>query len=259
MTTQPQPSDAAIAEKEKTKRTLITTAAIVIVGVTALVLFFQNIDDREGRIEIDQTGVKIDLGKAITTSAQVPTNTATPFGTNVEVTTAPIESKDIPEQAAKGTEFVGRNLVDTASGFVMSAEHPEDFTVVPGGTGGKSEIKATDGSRIVIERVAGGSAATFTSTVNNVVRELRDRGLTVKVQNESPTTTLLWYREGGKQYCVKVAASQTSLIRATAMIADSTKSASILQSLGSVTAISGSTLKRLPAGSVEGGNTRQRR
>lgn len=258
MSTQQQ-SDAAIAEKEKTKRTLITTMAIVIVGVTALVLFFQNIADREGRIEIDQGGVKIDLGKSITTSAHVPTSTATPFGTQVEVTTAPIQSKDIPQEAAKGTKFVGRNLVDTSAGFVMAADRPEELSVTADQSQGKSTIIAADGSRIVVERIAGGNAATFETTVSNVVRDLRARGLSVKVQNEGPTTALLWYREDGQQHCVKLTASESTLVQATAVIVDSTRSAAILKSLGSVTAISGSALQRAPAVSVEGGSTRLRR
>jgi len=254
-----QPSDAHVAEKEKTKRTLITTSAMVIVGLTALILFFQNISEREGRLEFDKDGLKIDLGKSITTSAHVPTNTASPFGTQVEFTTAAIESHDIPQEAAKGNQFVGQNLVDTSGGFVMSSDRPQDLTVSTGSTPGKSTIVASDGSRIVIERIAGGSAATFDETVTGVVRDLRARGLVVKVQNEGPTTALLWYREDGRQHCVKITASQTALVQATAFIADSTRSEGILKSLGSVTAISGSTLKRAQKVDAEEGSTRLRR
>lgn len=251
-----KPTDAAIAEREKTKRTMIAVGAFLVLGMTALILFFQNIAMREGQFELDQSGFKFNLGQPITTSASVPTQTAAPFGNTVEVTTAPISSEDVPQKGAEGNSFEGRNLIDTAAGFVMSVDEPSKFRIGTKNSLGVRRITASDGSVVSVENIAGGSAANFEATVRTVVKELEGRGLAVKQNQESPTTTLIWYREDGKQYCVKIAASETSIIRATATILDSTRATPILKALASITPISAK-VSLMPVG-VEGSKRQQR-
>jgi hypothetical protein len=237
---------SVVAEKEKTKRTLITTTAAVIVGLTALILFFKTLGPGNRSISIDSDGVKIDLSVPITDTANhVPSQVATPFGQSVNVTTEAVPIQSLPEGVGSGNSFTGKTLVDTTSGFLLSADNPRSVGVRRNAEAGTSTITDAAGSTIVVQTLHGLGSADLDSVVQATVAGLERRNLSVKQQREGASTVLLWFRENGVQYCIKLSASSTSIVRATATIADSTRSTAILRTLGSVTPISKNPVQRL--------------
>lgn len=239
-------SVSVVAEKEKTKRTLITTTAAAIVGLTALILFFRTLGPGNRSISIDGDGVKIDLSIPITDTANhVSSQIVAPFGQSVNVTTEPVSMEALPDGVGAGNAFTGKTLVDTTQGFVLSSDNPNGVGVTKDRQAGTSTIKDGAGSTIVVQTIRGVGTAQLDSVVRATVASLERRNLSVKQQQESGSTVLLWYRENGVQHCIKLSASTTTIVRATATIADSTKSTSILRTLGSVTPISKVPLQRL--------------
>ncbi len=205
-------------------------------------------------------GVEVTLDRPITDQLGTTTQTVQAFGDSVPVTTGTITSdqiKDLPSGTQKGG-FAGQNFIDTTSGFVLSTDRPQVWTVDT--TNGGHRFSANDGSSIVVDVREGARTADLDRVLHRTLDSLRRAGVRTSSQVDSASSTaLVWYRDPATQetVCVKLTLANDRLYTARASTKDPSSVASLVRSVSSLTPITKPTaLKRVP--SVRG-STLQRR
>ena len=192
------------AEREKTKRTLIVASAITIVGVLATVMFFRNVDNRGGTLKVTDKGVEVTLETPITTQLGTSTESVKAFGDSVNFTTGTISDSALTTVSGELRQgvFSGQNLVDTASGFVISSDRPTAWSLEKT-KDGLQRLSANDGSEITVDMQPGARKTDLDRLVHGILDSLRRTGVKVSSSMDSTErTVLIWYRNPKTQETV---------------------------------------------------------
>lgn len=175
----PPAVDPSTIEREKTRRTLIVASAVTIVGLTATILFFRNIDDRGGLLKVTQGGVEVRLDRP-EVLPQEPTRRVAPFGDTVVMRSG-------------GT-------ADTASSVVLPTERSEAWHVRR--IGDDVRIVDTTGARIHVRAI---DRADVAPLLDSFAEEARAVGATpMRVDAANGGTALLWFEAHGQRRMLKV-------------------------------------------------------
>ena len=229
------------AEREKTKRTLIIASAITIVGVLATIMFFRNVDNRGGTLKVTDKGVEVTLETPITTQLGTSTESVKAFGDSVNFTTGTISDsalKSIPGKLRPGV-FSGPNLVDTASGFVISSDRPTAWSLDKTKEG-QQRLSANDGSEITMSVQPGARKSDLDRIVHRVLDSLRRRSIKVSSSMDSTERyVLLWYRDPKTQETVyeKFIQANGQIYTALATTKDPSSVKSLVKSVSGFTVI----------------------
>lgn len=123
-------------EREKTKRLMITVGAGGVLGVLAMILFFNTVGDRKGDLDIDITSgkFKVSLDKPIGEQVQQSTSSLSTKDGPLQFSTGTISDSVIKNVVAQGqtidpSKFVGKNLISPDAGFVLSTKDPSKWNV----------------------------------------------------------------------------------------------------------------------------------
>jgi hypothetical protein len=203
--TGPNHNPTVLVEKEKTKRLIIFMSAVVVMGVTALVLFTTIIGDRKGNVTIDPKGGKIEIN--------VEERTVAPFGDTVSVTTRPItdsaaqkmsgDSATSPTDALRNGHFVDRNvgvvLQGTVSSRWTSVERLNDAMIT----------LQSDSSSIHVSKRTVEPTATIQqiAKAEQIAIKRRDRAARVTADVDTTShTSVIWYTESStaRAVCIKL-------------------------------------------------------
>ncbi len=227
-------------EREKTKRTLIVTASVTIVGVMATVLFFQNINNRGGTLKVTDKGVEVTLEKPITTQVGTPTDVVKAFGDSVAITTGTLSDslvRSLPGVPSSGG-FTGSNFIDTAAGFVMASDRPQSWTTSD--SGGVRRFAGNDGSSMSVAVKNAPRRMDFDRHTQRFLDSLRAAGVSATVHSDSASATVLvWYRDSRSQetVCVKFTQANGKIYSVKAETQDPLAVQSIVKSVSGFTPI----------------------
>lgn len=235
-------------EKEKTKRTLIVTSAITVIGLTATILFFQNIGDRGGTLKVSDKGVEVNLQQPITSQVGTSADSVTVFGAEVRLTTGTVsdsvvkslESLQGAEKGAfSGNKFAGSNLIDTAAGFVIASDRPRAWKVQTSADGLSRSLRDASGSAIVLSSRVAIGVTDVRRDLTQLVDSLRSAGIRAKTTlDASASSAMIWYTAtDSSQVCIKLVAANNKVYRAMATTKDESAVRSITASVAAFTPI----------------------
>lgn len=183
--------DSNIAvEREKTKRLMITVGAGAVLGVLAMILFFNTVGNRKGDLDIDITSgkFKVSLDKPIGEQVQQSTSSLSTKDGPLQFNTGTISDSVIKNVEAQGqkidpTKFTGKNLISSEAGFVLSANEPSKWTVTYDPSGlHNSDIPVTtitgDGfGNVKVVRRANTGHVNIRTFIGEAVATLRSSGV----------------------------------------------------------------------------------
>ncbi len=188
-------------EREKTKRTLIVASAITLVGLVCAVLFFRNVDDRGGTLKVTKDGVEVSLETPIVKQIGADTARFKVLGDSISVSSGTVTDIEIKGGLDSGgfigKRFNGKNLIDTAAGFILASDNPDRWQVqkLTEGTGVISRLTAGDGSLIEIRAVPLKGLPLLTEYVMAMLDSLKgfDPKANAKSANPDSTAWMIWH------------------------------------------------------------------
>jgi hypothetical protein len=203
--TGPNHDPTVLVEKEKTKRVLIFMSAVVIMGVTALVLFTSIIGDRKGNVTIDPKGGKIEIN--------VEERTIAPFGDSVTVTTRSITDSAAQELArdtvaTRSGATIRGNFIDRNIGVVLPGATTSKWK--PTGASTDSLVTlATSTSRVQVTKRAVEPTRTIQQLARAELTAIKRRDRTISVMTDidsTERTAVLWYEDPATKQavCIKL-------------------------------------------------------
>jgi len=188
-------------EREKTKRTLIVASAITLVGLVCAVLFFRNVDDRGGTLKVTKDGVEVSLETPIIKQIGADTTRLKVLGDTITVSSGTVSDIEIKggldSGGFVGRRFNGKNLIDTAAGFLLSSDRPDRWQVQTPTAGSDvlSKLVAGDGSVLEVRAIPLKGLPALTSYVNAMLDSLKtvDPKANAKSANTDSTAWMIWH------------------------------------------------------------------
>ncbi len=213
-------------EREKTKRLMITVGAGGVLGVLAMILFFNTVGDRKGDLDIDITSgkFKVSLDKPIGEQIQQPSSSLQTSSGDVQFSTGTISDSVVQRVEASGQvidagKFVGKNLINRKAGFVISAGNPSAWSIQNDDEGFQNplvpvtQIRGAGGEFLNVTRGPMQGCSDVRSCVELTVESMKQIGLidqnpTVRYDEANQTAFLTFTNaENGGQSYMKVVIS----------------------------------------------------
>lgn len=186
-------------EREKTKRTLIVASAITLIGLVCAVLFFRNVDDRGGTLKVTKDGVEVSLERPIVQQIGADSARFKVLGDTISVTSGTISDFEIKggldSGGFVGKRFNGKNLIDTAAGFLLASDRPDRWQVqkLPQGTDVISRLTSADGSLIEIRTEPLKGLPSLDVYAKHVLDSLKIIDVKANARQPDSTSWLLWH------------------------------------------------------------------
>lgn len=233
-----------LVEKEKTKRTLISVSALVLVSLVGMYFFFSKVDNREGTFKVNKDGISIELNKPLIQQSHLPATTVTAFNDTVQVISAPIPDSVIQAATKKGVDvsggsFSGKNLIDTVAGFVIATDNPSAWQVErikPNST----ETKLTSGATTIHISTAPQGNSSAHMAAQRLLDSLLRKSIPAKLDTSTSTTALVWYKDAASNttVCIKYQNANGKLLTARASTTNSNTVQDMVRTVAGFTAIS---------------------
>ncbi|MDZ4745876.1 MAG: hypothetical protein SGJ05_07720 [bacterium] len=186
-------------EREKTKRTLIVASAITLVGLVCAVMFFNNIDNRGGTLKVTKDGVEVSLEKPLVEQIGADTARLKVLGDSISVSSGTVSDIEIEggldSGGFVGKRFNGKNLIDTAAGFLLASDSPDRWQVqTPSeGTDVVGKLTSADGSVIEIRAVPLKGLQSLDDFVRQQLDSLKTIDVKANAVKRDSTTWMVWH------------------------------------------------------------------
>jgi hypothetical protein len=205
-------------ERQKTKRQMMFYVLMGIIACFGLILVFRGTEGtRKVDIDLSKGKFNFSVDKPIVEQINQTKDSATLRGNKIEFTTGTVKSEVIDQiqqqnEIISPTRFTGKNLINKEAGFILTVEHPENYSVSynPEGlhnsyipvntiTGGYGNVN--------ISRAASAAGYDFPTQVEWALQLLLNNGYLIQMPHinydESRTTAFLTYNNqvtGGISY-----------------------------------------------------------